>query len=59
LEKHGQEIVSLCWCCRIILTTDVAGVGKQGDIKAVPLGFWRNFLLPKKQAEIASEQILA
>jgi large subunit ribosomal protein L9 len=34
-------------------------VGKQGDIKAVPLGFWRNFLLPKKQAEIASEQILA
>jgi hypothetical protein len=53
------NLVLLLACCRIILTTDVAGVGKQGDIKAVPLGYWRNYLLPKKQAEIASEQILA
>jgi len=30
-----------------------------GEIKTVPLGYWRNFLKPSLKAEIASEGVLA
>mmetsp|Transcript_9955 Transcript_9955/g.27090 ORF Transcript_9955/g.27090 Transcript_9955/m.27090 type:complete len:192 (+) Transcript_9955:49-624(+) len=32
---------------------------QSGEIKTVPLGYWRNFLKPSLQAEIASESVLA
>lgn len=40
---------------RIILREDVKNLGKKGDIKEVAEGYARNFLLPRKLAEIATE----
>jgi len=39
---------------KIILKKDVANVGQRGDIKEVKDGFFRNFLMPQKLAEIAT-----
>jgi large subunit ribosomal protein L9 len=39
---------------RVVLLKDVKGLGKSGDIKDVPDGYARNFLLPSKSANIAS-----
>lgn len=44
---------------KIILTSDVEGVGSAGEIRSVPVGYWRNFLLPNNRADIASEAVLA
>jgi len=35
---------------RVMLTKDVANVGKAGDVKEVTDGYGRNFLLPRKLA---------
>ncbi|KAG2430512.1 hypothetical protein HXX76_010035 [Chlamydomonas incerta] len=43
---------------KIILISDIPNVGKEGEIKTVPVGYWRNFLLPNGMAKIASEGIL-
>lgn len=43
---------------RIILLKDVPKVGQRGDVKEVKDGFFRNFLLPRKLAEIASRDVL-
>jgi large subunit ribosomal protein L9 len=40
---------------RIVLLSDVKNIGKKGDVKEVADGFARNFLFPKKLAEIATE----
>ena len=40
---------------KIILLQDFKKIGKKGDIKEVSDGFARNFLFPKKIAEIATE----
>lgn len=40
---------------QVILIQDVNNLGKRGDIKNVSDGYARNFLLPKKLAEIATE----
>jgi large subunit ribosomal protein L9 len=42
---------------RVVLRSDVAGVGKRGDIVAVADGFARNSLIPNGRAIIASEGI--
>jgi len=39
---------------KVILTSDVESVGRQGDIKEVKNGLARNYLLPKKLAVIAT-----
>lgn len=39
---------------KIILTQNVTGIGNKGEIKEVNDGFARNFLLPKKLAELAN-----
>jgi large subunit ribosomal protein L9 len=39
----------------IILTADVKGLGKEGDVKKVSDGYARNFLFPKKSAIPASK----
>lgn len=43
---------------KIILLQDVAKVGRKYDIKNVSDGFFRNFLLPRKLAEIATPQTI-
>ncbi|MFA6383055.1 MAG: 50S ribosomal protein L9 [Parcubacteria group bacterium] len=43
---------------RVILLQDVNNIGKQGDIKDVSDGYARNFLLPKKLAEIATPETM-
>ena len=43
----------------IILLQDVKNVGKKGEIKNVPDGFARNFLLVKKLAAAATPEIVA
>lgn len=41
---------------KIILLVDVKGLGKKGEIKNVADGHGRNFLLPKKLAQIATDE---
>ena len=40
---------------KIVLLSDVKNIGKCGDIKNVADGFARNFLFPKKLAEMATD----
>ena len=41
---------------KIILLQDVKGIGKKHDIKDVSNGYAKNFLFPKKLAEIANDK---
>jgi large subunit ribosomal protein L9 len=40
---------------RVLLIKDVPGLGKAGQVKTVADGYGRNFLLPRRLAESASE----
>ncbi len=40
---------------KIVLLSDIKNIGKLGDIKEVADGFARNFLFPKKLAEMATD----
>lgn len=39
---------------KVVLTQDVKNIGRIGDVAEVPAGYARNFLLPRKLAELAS-----
>ncbi len=41
---------------KVILTQDIKGIGKKGEIKEVKDGFARNYLLPSKLAIVANKQ---
>lgn len=43
---------------KVVLSEDIPGVGRRGDVKDVPDGYARNYLLRKKLAKIATESIL-
>ncbi len=43
---------------KVVLRSDVPGVGKIGDVKQVKDGFARNFLLPQNLAVIATDHAL-
>lgn len=43
---------------KVILRTDIANVGRQGDIKEVSPGYARNYLLPRQMAMEATAQNL-
>ncbi len=43
---------------KIILVQDVKKLGKRGELKEVAEGYARNFLLPKKLAQIATEKTI-
>ena len=38
---------------------DVKGIGRKGELKEIKDGFARNFLIPQKQAEVATPDVLA
>ncbi len=44
---------------KVYFTQDVDRVAKQGDVKEVTAGHFRNFLLPRKLAVIATDAVLA
>ena len=44
---------------KVVLRSDVEGVGRRGDIVDVASGFARNFLLPAGRAIVASEGVEA
>ena len=44
---------------RVVLRTDVDGVGKKGDVLDVADGFARNFLVPKGRAILATPGVQA
>lgn len=43
---------------KVIFLDDIKGVAKKGEIKEISDGFARNFLFPKKLAEIATDQVV-
>lgn len=43
---------------KVVLLTDVKGHGKKGDIVEASDGYARNFLIPKKMAEVATADVL-
>lgn len=43
---------------QIILTQNIPNLGKKGDLKNVNPGYFRNFLLPKRLALIATEDLM-
>lgn len=42
----------------MVLRENVPSVGQQGQLKAVPIGFYRNYLQPQGLAAIATESVL-
>ena len=42
----------------MVLVRDVPGLGSEGALKAVPVGYWRNFLQPQGLASFADEGVL-
>ena len=44
---------------KVILRSDIASVGKRGDICDVSDGYARNYLLPKKLAIVAADGAVA
>ena len=43
---------------KVVLLTDVKGHGKKGDVVEASDGYARNFLIPKKMAEVATNDVL-
>ena len=44
---------------KVILSQDIAGVGRKGEVKNVSDGYAGNFLLPKKLAQVATPAAIA
>jgi large subunit ribosomal protein L9 len=43
---------------RVVFTQNLPSIGMLGEIKSVPVGFWRNYLQPRGMAKIASDGIM-
>ena len=43
---------------QVVLTQNVKQLGQQGQLKAVPVGYFRNFLAPQGLASLATDNIL-
>jgi ribosomal protein L9 len=51
-------LLPLLLLLQVILLNDIEKLGKQGELLTVPIGYWRNFLLPTGKAKVANAQIL-
>jgi large subunit ribosomal protein L9 len=56
---YGYNKLSLALNMKIILTKDVSGIGRRGEIKQVSVGYARNFLMPKGIAKPATSEFIA
>lgn len=43
---------------KVVLLTDIKGLGKKFDVKEVNEGYARNFLFPSQKAEVATPKLL-
>lgn len=43
---------------QVVLTQNVSTLGTQGELKAVPVGYFRNYLAPQGLASLATDSIL-
>ncbi len=43
---------------KVIILKDTRGVGRRGDIKEIPNGYARNFLIPRHLAKAATEEAI-
>ena len=43
---------------QVVLTRNIADLGTQGQLKAVPVGYFRNYLAPQGLAALATDSIL-
>lgn len=43
---------------KVVLNKNIANLGEQGQLKAVPVGFYRNYLQPQNLASIATDSIM-
>lgn len=43
---------------KVIILKDTRGVGRRGDVKEIPNGYARNFLIPRHLAKAATEEAL-
>src|SRR3989344_2747482 len=43
---------------KVIILKDTRGVGRKGDVKEIPNGYARNFLIPRHLAKAATEEAL-
>ena len=58
-KKGGKRVnVKLNKAMKVVLIKDVKNVGQAGEIKEVADGFARNFLIPNKLAEPATEEAI-
>jgi len=44
---------------RVLLLSDVAGIGKRGEVVEVKDGYAQNYLIPRKLAEFADKRVAA
>lgn len=44
---------------QVVLTNQVPNLGNQGELKSVPVGYYRNYLQPQGLAAMATDSILA
>jgi len=58
VSAYLSALILLLLNVKIVLLQNIKGLGKKYDIKNVADGYARNFLLPKKLAVIATEEII-
>lgn len=59
IQCYGH-CIGCCYFCiaQVVLKQDVPGLGSEGSLKSVPVGYWRNYLQPQGLAAFADAGIL-
>jgi large subunit ribosomal protein L9 len=62
VSRSGLRVVAQRAVTRkvqVVLTNQVPNLGNEGELKSVPVGYYRNFLQPQGLAAMATDNILA